>query len=115
MPNYCIVGYILSTNNPSFEKLNYCECHAIFQDILYGCFPYLKDRNFIFSALTFNSKEQITITIKTFNEYFSKNIYVLQEMKMVYRVTHTEIYWASTLKDITVKLNYLVPIYIHCI
>lgn len=29
-----------------------------------------------FLALTFNSKEQVTLTAKTFNEYFNKNIYI---------------------------------------
>jgi hypothetical protein len=28
------------------------------------------------SALVFNMKEQVTITVKTFNEYFNKNIYI---------------------------------------
>lgn len=29
-----------------------------------------------FSALTFNCKEQVIMTVKTFNEYFNKNIYI---------------------------------------
>lgn len=36
----------------------------------------------IFSALTFNSKEQVTLTAKTFNEYFNKNIYIPKQMEI---------------------------------
>lgn len=33
-------------------------------------------RGYDFLALTSNSKEQVTMTAKTFNEYFNKNIYI---------------------------------------